>query len=195
MQIGLAMLENWFAPQTLAAGSSGGACANSRTSLRRGAITSVAFCASLVFCSQASAFDFVTTNCGVPIRSVVKSMANGFFTTTSNTFVNVPGSKLIVTVPAGQTQCVKVQFSAAASCAVNGPLAHCYIRPIDVGAAVLTPFVPAAAVLVSEPSIGAHSFEWATRLSAGAHTIQIQASAPNIQFAVAGWTLSVEVAK
>ena len=60
-------------------------------------------------------------NCGAPIRSVVKTDVSNF-STAATSFVNVPGAAVTVTVPAGETQCVKVRFSAEVRCVEFGSI-------------------------------------------------------------------------
>src|SRR5437868_8986049 len=73
--------------------------------------------------------ELVTLKCGKPVRSVVKEAFNLSFTTTSTTFVDLTGASTTVNVPAGEFRCVKVRFSAAASCAGSGK--SCLIRALD----------------------------------------------------------------
>ena len=149
------------------------------------------FVASAMMSSSAYA-DVAVTDCGAPIKSVVKSFYNSSFTTQSTTFVTVTNAEAVVNIPAGQTQCVKVRFFASASCTVSSALDHCYIKAKEPS---ILDFPPPSITFSSDPALGARSYEWASRLSAGSHTIRIQALASNGTFTLSNWTLSVETAK
>jgi hypothetical protein len=54
---------------------------------------------------------------------------------------------------------------------------------------------PAIAIATNEAG-GAHSYEWATRLGAGSHTIRMQATKnPSVTFIIIHWTMAVDIAK
>jgi hypothetical protein len=160
-----------------------------RSSARR-MLAGLLFVASAMMCSSASA-EVVVTNCGAPIRSVVKSLVNSSFSTQSTIYANVTSARVVINVPDGQTQCVRVRFSASASCAVNVAGHRCYIKVAETSIIGFDPVVGFS----SQPFFAAQSFEWATRLFAGSHTIQVQAATNSGTFNLANWTLAVDVAK
>ena len=142
-----------------------------------------------MLCSPASA-TISTFQCGAPIKSTVKRMINNSFTTTSTAFVNVPGAGVTVNVPAGQTRCVRVRFSAVASCSGAG---GCYIQVHDS----LSPFHfgPNASFATGQPASAARSYEWVGRLDAGSHPIRIQAAVnTGVTFDIIQWILAVDTA-
>lgn len=149
--------------------------------------------AVVVLCSPASA-DVIATKCGAPISSTVKQGVNVQQTiTATSTFGNVTGAAINVNVPAGQTRCVRVRFSANVLCDPPTAIDHCYVKVNDS----LNPFLfdPAIAIATNEPG-GAHSYEWATRLGAGSHAIRIQATRnTGVTFIIVHWTMAVDVAK
>lgn len=135
----------------------------------------------------------VTTPCGAPIRSVVKTDI-AFFNTTSESPVNLTGAVAAVDVPAGTTQCVRVRFSAIANC----PFA-CFLRAFN-NSSELNPAWTANALRFSEDQTNggmAHSFEWAGRLAAGHHIILIKIQTGNTAgvASIGPWTFSMDVMK
>jgi hypothetical protein len=148
------------------------------------------FVAPVMLSSSASA-ELVTIKCGAPIGSIVKQRFNDPFTTSSATFVDVPGATARIRVPAGDKQCVTVQFFASASCVPTPSGDECFVRVVDVdnpGA-----FPPAVTLLSNQSTPAAHGFEWTTVLGAGSHTIKIQAATEGNAGTVIRWRLEVRV--
>ena len=134
--------------------------------------------------------DVAVLSCGAPIRSTVKLGFNSTFTTMSGTYVNVPGAKVTVNVPAGQTQCIRIRFSGTASCPGGSGANQCFLRPNGQPNVF---FDPAATVFTTSPTAAAHSFEWVVRVAEGSYPIQIQALTQATSFEISGWTLVVDV--
>src|SRR5205085_9103085 len=94
--------------------------------------------ASAMLSSSASA-DLVSYKCGAPIRSIVKTEDNGKFATNSTAYVAVPGASATITVPTGETRCVKVRFSATVTCSETAANDWCSIRSVEPGGVILDP--------------------------------------------------------
>jgi hypothetical protein len=139
----------------------------------------------------------VTHNCGSTIRSIVKTEEDGNFRTISSQFVNVTGASALITVPAGTTRCVKVRFSASATCPNDVDLAFCALRVLT-GGVTFDP-VPYGGVRIASGfnALTTHGFEWVKRLAPGSYMIQLQARVEpgGEPFSIPIWTLDIEVAK
>lgn len=137
----------------------------------------------------------VNHKCGAPISSTVKTELITF-STASTSFVNVPGASTTVSIPSGGTRCVKVRFSATASCSTTGSLDECVIRVSEPGIA-FDPNTNGINFIEEQPGEAAHSFEWVKILGAGSHTITVEAgvAASPTNFSIGEWTMDVEVTK
>ncbi|HTM72944.1 MAG TPA: hypothetical protein VL198_06910 [Pseudolabrys sp.] len=133
-----------------------------------------------------AAADVAVNTCGPVIKSINKHGTNAPFTTDATSFVNIPGAKVTVNVPAGKIQCYRVRFSAVISC--TGTDVSCYIRPNVVGG---LPFSGAA--YTSSDKFGAHSFEWFNRVVEGSYPVQMQVETNGTSLTVVSWNLSVEI--
>jgi hypothetical protein len=142
--------------------------------------------------------EIVQTNCGTPIQSIVPT-SNELFQTTSKSFIRLRGAVATVKVPAGQRRCVKVRFTASATCRASVGFGTCFIRALADGEQ-LHPRTNGNQTFfgstTAEPTgIG---YQWIGRLDGGDHVIQIQLrtdNVPNLTI-VAGvddWTMDVEV--
>lgn len=123
--------------------------------------------------------EFVTTNCGAPIQSRVIT-GNELFETTSQTFVRIRGAVFTVAVPAGQTRCVKVRFTATATCRGTSGNEACFVRALaasDVMHPQATGGQGLGGDLLRPTGLG---YQWVRRLGAGQHVIQIQVRALNV---------------
>lgn len=121
-------------------------------------------------------------------------MLNDEFATSSSTYVPIPGAVIGINVPSGQTRCIRVRFSTSSSCAATNATDHCYIKVLAAYESGAYPFDPVA-VFTSIPYASANSFEWISRLGAGAYKIRAQAATNNVAFTLANWTFTVDVAK
>jgi hypothetical protein len=118
----------------------------------------------------------VTTNCGPILRSISKTNNGVFNTTSEGAGEAIPGA-VPVNVPAGETRCVKLRFSAVAACP-----ASCYLRAVAISDGteiILHPntLFTGTPLRLSNDAPGsegtAHSFEWARRLPPGNYAVQI----------------------
>ena len=135
-------------------------------------ILALAFAALVSVASAAP----VVTQCGAPIKSIVKTDIE-FFNTTSEAPVTIPSASVTISVPAGATRCVRVRFSAIANC----PNA-CFLRAFENVNQLNPAWVSNALRFSSDQTNNgmAHSFEWAGRVGAGLHTIRIKIETGNI---------------
>ena len=144
-----------------------------------------------------AAAETVTTKCGAPIRSVVKTETGSFITSSTN-FASVPGAAVSITIPAGESQCVKVRFSVQMRCVESAEADLCGIRVI---VPFLTTFYPNinGVTFASEQgnAMSVRSFDWVARLDAGSHIVRLQAGVQNAatSFELHAWTMNVEIAK
>jgi hypothetical protein len=135
----------------------------------------------------------VITSCGAPVSSIVKTVIDQF-STSSEQPVTLVGTGVGFTIPAGQTRCVRVRFSAVAECPAN-----CFLRAI-ANDTELNPAWESSPLRFSSDSINggtAHSFEWAGRVGPGAQQIFIKVQTGNsLEIARFGpMTTTVEIAK
>ena len=163
---------------------------------RTGIVVGVLVPAGLAAPPQAEAV--VTTKCGAVIQSTVKSEAFALFTTQSTAFVNVPGAAISVTVPDGETRCVKARLSVIGKCADTAAFDLCAVRMAEVGVTLLDP--PVNGVDMVTPSNGGHgafTFQWIKRLEAGTHAIRPQVAVQNAMttFSIQTWTFEVETSE
>jgi hypothetical protein len=129
----------------------------------------------------------INVSCGAQTGNLVRTENAGI--TFSNTgFVTLPGSAVIVTVPAGATRCVKVLFTAEA-----GATNFCYVRAVDNGIPMF-PNGGSFQVLVShDTTADGHAFQWVRRVGPGSHSISIQRRVSSGSCGIDDWTVDVEV--
>ena len=140
--------------------------------------------------------EITNTNCGAPIQSSVAT-GNELFETTSRSFVRVRGAIFFVTVPSGQTRCVKVRFTGGVTCKGNNGNEVCFIRALAAGQE-MHPHAGGnqglSGRLLRPTGLG---YQWVTRLGEGQHVIQIQVRALDlpepVTVGINDWTLDVEV--
>jgi hypothetical protein len=138
-----------------------------------------------------------TTTCGASIRSVVKTDFV-LFSTSSTTFANLPGAAVAVTVPPGETQCVKVRFSAEVRCMPSASADLCAVRVLVPDLTLFLPGVNGVTFASEQGSAtGTRSFQWVQRLFPGTHVVRVQAGVQNAatNFEIQAWTLDVESTK
>ena len=160
--------------------------------LKQSAVLAIAF-GSLISATAAAPITPVTTSCGAPLSSIVKTVIDQF-STPSETPVILVGTGVNITVPAGETRCVRVRFSAVAECPHN-----CFVHAF-ANTTPLNPVQSSSSLRFSSDSINngtAHSFEWAGRVGPGQQTIFIKVNTGNtIEDARFGpFTTTVEIAK
>ena len=140
--------------------------------------------------------EITNTNCGAPIQSIVAT-GNEPFATNSNSFVRIRGAVLSVTVPSGQTRCVKVRFTGGVTCKGGTGNEVCFIRAL-AGGEELRPESGGnqglSGRLLRPTGLG---FQWMRRLSEGQHVIQIQVRAfdlpETVTVGINDWMLDVEM--
>lgn len=136
-----------------------------------------------------------TKNCGTPIQSFVVT-GNDVFETTSRTFVRLRGAAVTVTVPAGQTRCIKVRFTGSVTCK-GSTNAACFIRAV-AGDKEMRPRASGnqflSGQLLQPLALG---YEWVDRLPGGDNVVQIRVRTHNIleliKLDIDNWTMDVEV--
>jgi hypothetical protein len=139
------------------------------------------------------AYALVGIQCGAPINSVLR-LEPVASSTSSVAFVNLVNVN--IGVPAGTTRCIKVVFTAEASC--RGPTSivdNCIVRALDNGVE-MNPQGGGALVLLSEDgTANGHAYEWVSRAGAGNHNIVIQRRVTNAAtvFTVDDWTFDVQL--
>jgi hypothetical protein len=136
----------------------------------------------------------VRSSCGQVIQSIVVT-ENAVSTTSSTSFVNVPGAGLTVAVPSGATRCIKVLFTAESACSVTSGGDYCYVRALDNGVE-MNPQGASFQAIASEASTArGHAFEWVRRVPAGNHAIVLQrrVAAAATVFTIDDWTFDVQV--
>jgi hypothetical protein len=140
--------------------------------------------------------EIVTRNCGAPIRSTVVT-GNQIFETTSKTFTRLRGAVATVTVPAGQTLCVKLRFTAGVTCKGSSGNEACFIRALadnDEMNPQPSGNQGLSGRLVRPIGLG---YQWLRLLGEGQHVIQIQVRAldvpETITVGVNDWMMDVEV--
>jgi len=108
-----------------------------------------------------------TINCARQRSSVV--LTERFSQATNSTvFTDLPGASTSVLVPANQSNCILVTFSADAACLGLGPQNTCQVRVIlNPGPMLMHPTSPVNFVVEALVS-DSRSYQWITRVSGGA---------------------------
>jgi hypothetical protein len=134
----------------------------------------------------------ITTACGSLINSIVKTNVGSTVIGSTN-FAAIPGASAVVSVPAGNSRCIKVTFTASTFC-TNGGENTCTVNARDSGA-LMNPQQPFRIMDLESFQTAAHSLEWVRRVSAGNHVIAIHArvSSPTTDFESRDWTMDVQV--
>jgi hypothetical protein len=156
--------------------------------LKQTAVFALAF-ASLVSVAQAAP---IQLQCGASVKSIVRTNID-VFNTTSEIPVNITGAAATFDVPAGNKQCVRVRFSATASC----PNA-CFLRAILDNTSELNPAWSANPLRFSLDGVNAgtaHSLEWVALVGPGSHSVQIKMQTGNTccTASIGPWTTSVDI--
>jgi len=136
----------------------------------------------------------INVACGPQISSFVRT-ENAPSAINSVAFVTVANAIFGITVPAGQTRCVKVVFTAKTAC--RGPAAigdFCYIRALDNGVEFFPQGGGFRTFLSEDATENAHAYEWVRRVGPGNHTILIQRRVGNAatSFLLDDWTFDVQ---
>jgi hypothetical protein len=133
------------------------------------------------------------THCGAPIQSTVLTDMTGDIGTDKTEFQPLPAASAIIVVPAGAQRCIKVTFSASASCYGAAMADVCYVQVLDNGNPTNPPLEK---IFTSESQIlAAHSFEWVKRAGPGNHVITVRIKVQNAgtHFLMSGWTMDIEL--
>jgi hypothetical protein len=167
--------------------------ANQSPAWTRYAVTGAIMAAAALLAPSSATATPVDHQCGASIGSDVKTETT-LFNTQSKNFVNVPGASVTVTVPSGQTRCVKVRFSVEGRCSLTGSTDACFIRVNATGAGLLDPAVNGIQFISEKDNNAAYSFQWVKALTAGTYTIKVEAAVQHAatNFTLAAWTLDVE---
>jgi hypothetical protein len=147
-----------------------------------------------VFVISAAEAAPVTTICGSLIRAIHKTNVDQFSFSSETVPTPAPGG-IQVTVPNGQTRCVRVRFSAEAECPNN-----CFVRAVATKGPTTNELNPAAPDIFRFSSDGmnngtAHSMEWIERLDEGTWSIRVNFVTGNSSFTakIGPYTTTVEV--
>lgn len=117
-------------------------------------------------------------------------------TTSSTSFVALPGATANITVPAGKFQLVNARFSAESYCFSSTATGWCSVRILADG----TEMLPDSGIDFAFDASGnaddfweGHAMERTLVLGQGAHTISVQwvVTDPSIFFRLDDWTLAV----
>jgi hypothetical protein len=154
------------------------------------AVVALAF-ASLISVGEAAP---VGIPCGASIKTIARTNVD-LFNTTSETPVRITGTGASFSVPAGDPQCVRIRFSAIASC----PNA-CFLRAILDNNDELEPAWGANPLRFSHDAVNggtAHSFEWVALVGPGSHSVHIQMQTGNTccTASIGPWTMMVDLMK
>jgi hypothetical protein len=127
----------------------------------------------------------VTTACGPNQTSIVKTDASPT-TTNSVAFEQLPGAATQLSVPDGQSRCVKVLLSAETACQSDLPDDFCYVRALIDGVPMDPNGAGFQAMDSEDGSASAHADEWIKRVGEGPHTVRIERRVGNA--ATTSWT-------
>jgi hypothetical protein len=116
---------------------------------------------------EADSETIVTTSCGAVLNSVVKTDNASALVAPGAAFVGIPGAFASVTIPAGQTDCIKALYTVEAAALGPDAADFCYVRAL-VNGVEMNPLGGSAQVLASEDSTAeAAGYEWILRRTAG----------------------------
>ena len=136
----------------------------------------------------------ITTACGPNQTSIVKTEDSPTATSSVNR-VTLPGATTQITVPDGQTRCVKVLFTAESACQGPNPDDFCYVAA-TIDGAPMNPVGGGFQALDSEDgTASAHAYEWVKRVPAGVYTVEIdrRVLVAGTPFYTDDWTMDVSV--
>ena len=133
------------------------------------------------------------TSCGASVGSTVITQDDP---RTKNVpgFTTLPGTLRQFNVPAEQTRCIKVLFTAEAACGLSAGPDFCYVQALIDGVP-MDPDGGGFQVLASEDGTASgNAYEWVKRVGPGAHTVELQWSvlAAGTQFWLDDWTFDVQ---
>jgi hypothetical protein len=154
--------------------------------------------------ASGAAFAVLTFASGGFIERVVIARETSASTTTSTSFVAVPGASVGVFVPSGTTRLIMARYSAESAC--SGGTGYCSVRIVarNNSTGAITELQPAVGIDFAFDSTDAgretgsswesHSMDRSQRLGAGSYTISAQravtSSATTLR--LDDWSLTVE---
>ena len=136
----------------------------------------------------------ISIACGPNQTSLVKTEDSPTATSSVNR-VTLPGAATQITVPDGQTRCVKVLFTAESACQGPNPDDFCYVAA-TIDGAPMNPGGGGFQALDSEDgTASAHAYEWIKRVGEGVHTVEIQRNvgAATTMFWTDDWTFDTSL--
>jgi len=136
-----------------------------------------------------------TEACGAEQVNIVRTSAAPSVTSLTN-FAALPPSWWNFNVPAGQSRCVKLLFTAETSC--TGYAAgsdYCYVQATIDGLPMDPNGGGFQAMDSEDATAAAHAFEWVQRVGPGNHTIQIEQRVGNnaTVFRTDDWTEDIQI--
>jgi hypothetical protein len=143
-----------------------------------------------------------TIAAGGPITAVKVARGDSATTTSSTTYVNVPGASRRITVPGGQHALILARFSAESECSTGPPGSTCSVRILIGG----SEGKPASGLDFAFDSVGtgptddaseSHSMDRSRVLGAGTWAVRVQyaVSTAATTFRLDDWSLTVERSK
>jgi hypothetical protein len=115
----------------------------------------------------------VTTTCG-PLQTSIVTTHNGPRTMNATAFQSLPGAVGRFTVPAGQSRCVKLLFTAETACGLTGGPDFCYVQAVIDGNPMNPDGTGFQAIDSEKGTARGHAYEWVKRVGPGNHTIAVQ---------------------
>lgn len=132
--------------------------------------------------------------CGPEQQNIVRTQS-AVGSTNSVVPVAMPATIMNINVPANQSRCVKVLFTAETSCTGFGGADYCRVQATLDGAP-MNPNGAGFMTIDSEDATGdGHAFNWVKRIGPGQHTLQITQEVDNAAttFTHDDWTMDVSI--
>ena len=138
--------------------------------------------------------NLLTHTCGPEQTSIVKTESSPSGTN-SVPFVPLPGANVQITVPDGQTRCIKVLLTAETACEVTAAPDFCYVQALVDGAPMNPNGTGFQAMDSEDGSASAHAYEWVKRVGEGTHIVRIERRVLNnaTSFWWDDWTFDVSL--
>jgi hypothetical protein len=126
------------------------------------------------------------------VGAVYTATANDIVTTSTTTYVDVPGMQVVVHVPANQKAILLITFSAQANCEDDGQVAKCFVTGDVDGFAVSPPDTVFESDVDGNGRSDSMQFV-SVPVSAGDHTVKVRFSPnrPTTTFTLGSRTLTV----
>ena len=135
-----------------------------------------------------------TFTCGPQQTSIVKTESSPSVTQ-SVPFVPLPGANVQITVPAGQTRCVKVLLTAETACEITAASDFCYVRALLDGVPMDPDGAGFQAMNSEDGTAESGAYEWIKRVGPGTHIVRIERRVLNnaTRFWWDDWTFDVSL--